>query len=106
MCRTSLSVITLPLIADLVQTDDTYWVVVLAKAPGTLVLSDGEGESRTIQLPAGVTKASHPLESGKGMEACLYRGGDMIAACKPSEFCFNSYPPVYNFNAFVAVVTS
>ncbi|KAG9221281.1 hypothetical protein CCMSSC00406_0008884 [Pleurotus cornucopiae] len=87
-------------------TDDTYWVVVLARAPGTLVLSDGDEESRTIQVLAGVTKASRPLESGKGMEARLYRGGDMIVSCKPSKFCFNPYPPVYNFNAFVAVATS
>ncbi|KAF9494203.1 glycoside hydrolase family 71 protein [Pleurotus eryngii] len=87
-------------------TDDTYWVVVLAKAPAMLILSDGVERSRTIQVPAGVTKASHPLESGKGMEASLYRGGDMIAACKPSGFCFNPHPPVYNFNAFVVVATS
>lgn len=84
------------------QTDDTYWVVVLAKAPGMLMLSVGEEGSRTIQVTAGVTKASQSLEPSKGMEARLYRGGDLIVACKPSGFSFDPHPPVYNFNAFVA----
>ncbi|KAF4600058.1 hypothetical protein EYR40_007164 [Pleurotus pulmonarius] len=83
-------------------TDDTFWVVVLAKAPGMLVLSVGEEGSRTIQVTAGVNQASHSLEPCKGMEARLYRGGDLIVACKPSEFSFDPHPPVYNFNAFVA----
>ncbi|KAL4266081.1 Glycoside hydrolase family 71 [Pleurotus pulmonarius] len=83
-------------------TDDTFWVVVLAKAPGMLVLSVGEERSRTIQVTAGVTQASHSLEPCKGMEARLYRGGELIVVCKPSGFSFDPHPLVYNFNAFVA----
>ncbi|KAL1662683.1 glycoside hydrolase family 71 protein [Schizophyllum commune] len=62
--------------------------------------SSREGAVHHIQ--AGVTKLSHPLHPGHGMQAVMERDGDVVARCAPAEFRFEAEPEVYNFNAYVA----
>ncbi|KAF9646184.1 glycoside hydrolase family 71 protein [Thelephora ganbajun] len=85
-------------------TDDKFWVVVLAAAPGTIWLSSGE-HTKSWNVPAGLSKLSHPLESNGTMRASLYRGEDLVAHVDAAElgFHFNPSPRVYNFNVLVAM---
>ena len=86
------------------QASDKFWIVVLATAPSTILISSGERtESRNV--PAGLSKLSHPLEPDGTMKVSLYRNEDLVAYVDAAElgFNFNPSPGVYNFNAFVAM---
>ena len=84
------------------QTDDKFWVVVLARAPCTVLLAAGDEQPRHYRCPAGVSKLSCPLRTGHGMRAELVRDGAVVVQCHPQEFRFQAEPEVYNFNAYVA----
>lgn len=84
------------------QTDDKFWVVVLARAPCTVLLAAGDEQPRHFRCPAGVSKLSCPLRTGYGMRAELVRDEAVVVECYPQEFRFQAEPEVYNFNAYVA----
>ena len=91
------------------KTDDRFWVIVLATAPSTVVLSTSAecSQQTRVQVPAGLSKLSHRLIVGKGVRVQMYRDSDgaLVADCTPSlgEFCVQERPDVYNFNAFVTM---
>ena len=84
------------------QTEDKFWVVVLARAPCTALLATGDEQPRHFRCFAGVSKLSCPLRTGHGMRAELVRDGVVVAQCHPQEFRFQAEPEVYNFNVYVA----
>jgi len=85
------------------QTDDKFWVVVLATTPSTIWLSSGE-YAKSWNIPAGLSKLSHPLEPGGTMRASLYRDENLVTHVDAAElgFHFDPSPGVYNFNVLVA----
>lgn len=84
------------------QTDDKFWVVVLARAPCTVLLAAGDEQPRHFRCPTGVSKLSCPMRTGYGMRAELVRDEAVVVKCYPQEFRFQAEPEVYNFNAYVA----
>ncbi|KAJ7032757.1 glycoside hydrolase family 71 protein [Mycena alexandri] len=84
-------------------TDDVFWVVVLCTAPASVWLYTGDSNSQTIEVGAGITKLSRPLEVGEGMRVIIYRRGVAMAKCTADGFEFQEQPAVYNFNAFTAM---
>jgi glucan endo-1,3-alpha-glucosidase len=84
------------------QTDDRFWVVVLARAPCTALLAAGDEPPHQFSCYAGVSKLSCPLRVGHGMRVELIRHGVVVARCHPHEYRFQAEPEVYNFNAYVA----
>ena len=98
--------------ADLctLQTDDLFWVVILASRPSLLTIStsppecppDG-AERRTYNLVTpGIHKFSHRMVAGTSMWAEMIRDGECVARCDAGTlgFKFESHPKTYNFNAF------
>jgi len=85
-------------------TDDKFWVVVLAAAPGTVYLSSGE-DTKSCNIPAGLSKLSHSLEACGTMRVSLHRNDNLVADVDAAKlgFHFNPSPEVYNFNALVAM---
>lgn len=82
--------------------EDMFWVVVLARAPARIALSSARERPSVHHIGAGINKLAHRLEPGGTMRATMYRDGEVVADCRPIEFCFTPYPETYNFNAFVA----
>jgi hypothetical protein len=83
------------------KTDDTMWVVVLAKAAATVKLYAGNRQKK-YDVGPGLSKLSFPLVVGAGMGARMKRAGAVVAECEPKEFIFAKHPETYNFNACVA----
>ncbi|KAL0955708.1 hypothetical protein HGRIS_001928 [Hohenbuehelia grisea] len=84
-------------------TDDVFWVVVFAKAPGVVNLSTTPADLETHNVAPGVSTFKHALKPGEGMKAVLHRGNNRtVGVCHPSQFRFEPNPAVYNFNAFTA----
>ncbi|KAJ7736912.1 glycoside hydrolase family 71 protein [Mycena metata] len=84
-------------------TDDVFWVVVLCTAPASVSLYTGDSSPKTVEVGAGITKLSRPLEVGKGMRATIQRQGVVVGECTADGFEFQETPAVYNFNAFTAM---
>jgi glucan endo-1,3-alpha-glucosidase len=87
--------------------EDAVWAVVMAKEPATVVLSvnqDGSN-SKTFDVPAGVSKLAIPISAGGRMQGVVQRGGKNVLELKPN-FTFQGSPKTYNYNAFVAGATA
>ncbi|KAF5340761.1 hypothetical protein D9611_007495 [Ephemerocybe angulata] len=84
--------------------EDSVWVVVMATAPGTLKLSTGNGQDKSMDIPKGVSKQSIPISAGGTMKGTIERDGKTVLELAPTkeEFMFQGSPKTYNFNAFVA----
>lgn len=87
--------------------EDAVWAVVLAKEPATVVLSvnDDGSNSKTFDVPAGVSKLAIPISAGGTMRGVVQRGGQNVLELKP-DFTFQGSPKTYNYNAFVASATA
>ncbi|KAI0698316.1 glycoside hydrolase family 71 protein [Cerioporus squamosus] len=87
-------------------TDDKFWVVVFATAPGEVRLlgANGGHDGRSWSVKKGMTTLSHPMTAGGGMKATMLRRGAVVAECAPThdEFRVHERPRTYNFNVFVA----
>ncbi|KAL0961058.1 hypothetical protein HGRIS_006046 [Hohenbuehelia grisea] len=81
---------------------DAVWAVVMATAPSTVTLSTSDTNTRTFNVPAGVTKLSIPISAGDTMQGSISRDGKVVVELKPESFSFQGSPKIYNFNAFVA----
>ncbi|THH18680.1 hypothetical protein EW146_g2344 [Bondarzewia mesenterica] len=86
-------------------TDDKFWAVIFATSPASITLCSKTEKPQYIQIPAGISKLSHPLVPGGGIQVQMIRNGVVVAQCAPTtdEFCVHERPEVYNFNAFVAM---
>jgi glucan endo-1,3-alpha-glucosidase len=82
-------------------TQDAFWAVVLARAPGTVTLGAG-ATAQSFAVPAGASKLSLPITPGAGMRATLSRGDATVLELAPDGFVFQGSPATYNYNAFVA----
>ena len=90
----------------LIKTDDMIWVVILATAPATAILScSSESALVSCDVKAGITKLKYDMVLGEAMKAQVIRDGNVVAECAPTheEFHFEEKPEVYNFNAYVAM---
>lgn len=83
------------------------WVVVFAVAPAVVTISSSDGgqDATAIDVPAGVTKLSHPVDSRGSMRAKMERSGIVVAECMPERegFRFQEHPKTYNFNVYCAM---
>ncbi|KAI0732491.1 glycoside hydrolase family 71 protein [Fomitopsis betulina] len=88
-------------------TDDMIWVVVFAVAPAVVTISssDDRRDAQVVNVPAGVTKLSHPVNPKGSMRARMERDGVVAAECIPEQdgFRFQERPKTYNFNAYCAM---
>jgi glucan endo-1,3-alpha-glucosidase len=88
--------------ANAALTADAVWAVVLATAPGTLVLDTGApGGPQAFAVVPGANKFSAPIAPGGGMHATLQRAGQTVVDVHP-DFTFDGAPQAYNYNALVA----
>jgi len=85
--------------------EDVVWVVVMTTAPSIVMLSTSTTNSRSYNVPAGLTKLSVPISAGDTMKGTIQRNGQTIVELNPPEFTFQGSPQSYNFNAFVASAT-
>ena len=85
--------------------EDAVWAVVMTTAPSTVTLSTSSTNSRSYNVPAGLTKLSVPISAGDTMKGTIQRDGQTIVELNPPEFTFQGSPQSYNFNAFVASAT-
>ena len=95
------------------QTDDFFWVVVLAAGPSLLTILTVPSNTSTAShshrrtynlLTPGIHMFSHPMVEDASMRAEMIRDGNCVALCDPFEesgFKFDASPKTYNFNAFV-----
>ena len=79
------------------------FVVVLASAPGSVTIATSPSNSKTVNVPAGLTQLSLPLKVGDTLSASLSRNGQNVVSVKPDDFTFSGNPQTYNYNAFVAM---
>jgi len=88
-------------------TDDMIWVVVFAMAPAAITISSSDDghDVRVVEVPAGVSKLSHPVDPKGSMRARMEREGVLVAECAPERhgFRFQERPEVYNFNVYCAM---
>ncbi|KZT03908.1 glycoside hydrolase family 71 protein [Laetiporus sulphureus 93-53] len=88
-------------------TEDAFWVVIFATVPTVVELASyrSEADARTFEVPAGITKLSHAVDSTGSMSARMFREGVLVAECVPGRdgFHFQQGPKVYNFNAYCAM---
>ena len=89
------------------QTDDYFWVVVLAPSPAKVELRSQPYETTpTIcHVTPGYSKLKHRLAEGGSMfvrVTCL-ESGRVVVDYEAENFCFTAQPKTYNFNAYVAV---
>jgi len=86
-----------------IQTQDYLWAAALMTAPANVTLSCGTS-SQQFAVPKGVSKLKMPLAttSSCDISATVIRKTIGILKFRPTGFVFNSQPPSYNFNAFVA----
>ncbi|TFY60257.1 hypothetical protein EVJ58_g5258 [Rhodofomes roseus] len=88
-------------------TDDMIWIVIFAVAPAvvTIVSSEGGMDTQFVDVPAGVTKLSHPVDPRGHMAAAMERNGILVALCCPERdgFRFQERPEMYNFNVYCAM---
>lgn len=73
--------------ATIMQVSNSFFALVFATAPGTLVLSSGS-QSTTTQLTAGINRVSSPLVVGQGMKAVLSRSGRTYVTLQPASYTF------------------
>ncbi|KAF8967166.1 glycosyl hydrolase family 71-domain-containing protein [Flammula alnicola] len=88
--------------------EDAVWAVVLTTAPSTVTLStsSNSNDSKTFQVPAGLSKLAIPITPGGTMKGVIERDGQTIVELNPTDFTFQGSPQTYNFNAFVASATA
>lgn len=83
------------------QTDDYVWAIVQATAPANVSLACGNTSASAL-VPAGLTKFKLPLVSNCSVNATIARSSQTVLSFAPAGYNFNTTPPSYNFNAFVA----
>jgi glucan endo-1,3-alpha-glucosidase len=87
------------------QTVDSLWAVVFATASGTLALTSGSNTT-TFPVSAGVNKFSMPSLPG-GIRATLTRNGQTVVDVNPGNaFSYTTTPSSYNYNVFIASVST
>lgn len=81
------------------------WIIVFSINPVTVKVytSELDGVCTSIDVDAGMTKLSHPLQPSGGMKVVMIRDEKIVAECTPIGYRFEARPGVYNFNAFVAM---
>ena len=85
-------------------------MVVFAVAPAEVMISSSDNgqDSQVVNVPAGVTKLSHPVDPNGSMKARMERVGVIVAECTPERdgFRFQAHPKTYNFNVYCAMSES
>ncbi|KAL0951577.1 hypothetical protein HGRIS_008259 [Hohenbuehelia grisea] len=82
-------------------TQDFLWAVVLMTAPADVTLTCGPS-TQTTHVQAGLSKLKLPLTATCDVSSVVSRNGGQVLSFRPDGFHFNTNPPSYNFNAFVA----
>ena len=77
----------------------------MAPAAVTISSSNDEHDATVTDVPAGVTKLSHPVDPRGSMRARMERNGVTVAECMPERdgFQFQEHPKTYNFNVYCAM---
>ncbi|KZT55640.1 glycoside hydrolase family 71 protein [Calocera cornea HHB12733] len=99
------------------NTDDNFYVLVMATAAGTIILGTPPTPSSntptaaaaspsTAAVTAGVNKYKLALTPSNGMRATLMRGTTQVLDLWPQDYVFNPTPSVYNFNAYVNMAST
>ncbi|KIY51042.1 glycoside hydrolase family 71 protein [Fistulina hepatica ATCC 64428] len=81
--------------------EDSLWAMAFLIEDSHLTLSCGR-TSQVFSAPAGVSKMKLPFSETCNVKAVVKRDDKTIISCEPPGFRFNTNPPSYNFNAFVA----
>ncbi|KAI0635462.1 glycoside hydrolase family 71 protein [Trametes polyzona] len=83
-------------------TQDYVWAVALLTAPANVTLSCGS-TSQTTQVSAGLSKLKLKFPSANcAVKAVVTRNSTTALNFAPQGFNYNTRPPSYNFNAYVA----
>ncbi|CAL1709944.1 unnamed protein product [Somion occarium] len=82
-------------------TEDYLWAVVLLTSPAQVTLSCGPS-IQSFSAGAGLSKFKLPLTASCSVSSHIVRNGLTTLNFAPSGFNFNTNPPSYNFNSFVA----
>ncbi|KAF9046563.1 glycoside hydrolase [Panaeolus papilionaceus] len=82
--------------------EDTVWAVVMATAPSTVNLATSATNTKSFEVPAGVSKLAMPISAGGIMKGNIVRDGKVVLELNPTQFQFQGSPKTYNYNAFVA----
>jgi len=81
--------------------EDAVYAVVMATSPSKVTLSTSPSQSKTFDVPAGVSKLSIPISAGGTMYGKIERDGNVVVELDP-DFNFDSNPKTYNYNALAA----
>jgi len=81
--------------------EDAVYAVVMATSPSKVTLSTSPSQSKTFDVPAGVSKLSIPISAGGTMYGKIERDGNIVVELDP-DFNFDSNPKTYNYNALAA----
>lgn len=82
-------------------TEDYLWTVVLLTAPANVTQACGASTS-TSSVPAGLSKLKLALKEDCSVNVTITRNSTTALTFSPAGFKFDTKPPSYNFNAFVA----